>query len=170
MASALFMLTIISCATPKSVAPEKVNSLLQSGEFTFMAERANPSGNDINNVLNSFPNASSANILNLQRGYTIVLKQDIVSVDLPYFGRMYTPSFDRSKDSFKFTDAKYQITKSKGKKESEIFKIAPEEQSNVRQIIMEVYPNGKAYVSINANDRQTISYDGYIVENSVVKK
>ncbi|MGZ5284650.1 MAG: DUF4251 domain-containing protein [Kaistella sp.] len=37
-------------------------------------------------------------------------------------------------------------------------------------MIMEVFKNGKAYVSIDSNDRAPITYDGYIMENTAPKK
>jgi hypothetical protein len=38
------------------------------------------------------------------------------------------------------------------------------------EINIEVYKNGKAFVSIRSNDRQPISYDGYISKNEETRK
>ena len=162
--------TIISCESQSNVAPEKTTTLLQSNEFTFMAKHANPSGYEVLNVLNSLPNLNANTILNLDQGYVIEIKKDEIRVDLPYFGRMYTPNFDRDKDSFRFTSKNFTINQTSGRKGSFIYTILPKDQPNITRLILEVFKNGKSYLSISANDRQSISYDGYLTENKLEKK
>lgn len=159
-----------SCASTGNIPSEKVSSLLDSGEFTFMAQQANPTNYDVVNVMNSLPGTSSSRMLNLDYGYTIQIKKTELSVELPYFGRMYTPSYDTSKNSYRFTSKDYTINQEAGKKGSSVYTIVTKDQPNVRRIIMEVFRNGKAFVSVDSNDRQPISYDGYIMENVPVKK
>ncbi|WP_246008031.1 DUF4251 domain-containing protein [Kaistella jeonii] len=170
MTAALMIIALNSCDSQNNIAPEKVTSLLQSTEFTFMAEKANPTSYDVVNVLNSLPNSSASNILNLDYGYTVEIKKDEIKVDLPYFGTMYTPNFDSEKNSFRFTSKDFKINKTAGKKGSTVYTILTKDQQNINNIILEVYKNGKAYLSIRANDRQSISYDGYIMANKKVKK
>lgn len=159
-----------SCETQSNIAPEKVNSLLQSKEFTFMAEKANPTNYDVVRVLNSFPNSSASQMLNLDAGYTLEIKKDSIIAQLPYFGRMYNPSFNNEKNSYRFTSADFTIDEKMDKKGSSIFTIMPKDQQNVRKIVLEVYKNGRAYLSIDSNDRQLISYDGFIMQNTPAKK
>lgn len=134
-----------------------------------MAERAVPTNMDVINVMNSLPNSSSARILNLDYGYTLVIKKEEIVATLPYYGRMFTPSFDMNKNSYRFTSKDFTINKTAGKKGSSIYIISLSDQPNIRKMILEVYGNGKSYLSINSNDRQPISYDGYIMENDVKK-
>jgi hypothetical protein len=135
-----------------------------------MAEHANPTGNDVVNIINSLPNSSASNILNLDYGYSLVLKKEKITIDLPYFGRMYTPNYDSSKNAFNFTSKDFTIKETFGKKGSSIYTIMMKDQQNINRLVLEVYKNGKAYLSITANDRQFISYDGYIMENKMEKK
>lgn len=158
-----------SCSTQNNIPSEKVNVLLQNQEFTFVAERAVPTNMDVINVMNSLPNSSSARILNLDYGYTLVIKKEEIVATLPYYGRMFTPSFDMNKNSYRFTSKDFTINKTAGKKGSSIYTISLSDQPNIRKMILEVYGNGKSYLSINSNDRQPISYDGYIMENEVKK-
>ncbi len=166
----LLLMILQSCGSTGSLPREKVASLLQSKEFTFMAERAIPTNFDVINVMNSLPANNANRMLNLDYGYTIRLKSSELLVELPYFGRMFNSSYDTNKNSFRFTSKDYTVNQSEGKKGNQIFTIIPKDQQEVRRIIMEVYPNGKAYVSIDANDRQAISYDGYIIENTTPSK
>lgn len=165
-----FALMLASCTSQSTVPSAKVEALLQAGEFTFMAERANPMGNDVVNILNSLPNTSSSQMLNLDYGYTLQIKKDEVKAELPYFGRMYTANMDPSKNSYRFTSKDFTFTENEGKNGSLMYNIVTKDLSNNAQLSLQVFKSGKAYLSVSSNDRQPISYDGYIKENLVVKK
>lgn len=165
----MLMIIMVSCATTSKMDNPEVINLLDNGAFTFVAERASPTSADVTNVMNSMSNGSTSRILNLDPGYTIILTKDEMDVVLPYFGTMYKANFGGN-NSFRFTSKDFTVNQSKGKKGSSIFNIIPKDQRNINNIIMEVFRNGKAYVSINANDRQPISYDGYLMKNEKVKK
>lgn len=164
------LFTIASCTSQKSIPSAKVASLLENGEFTFMAERANPTNFDVINVMNSLPNGASSRILNLDYGYTVKVTKEEVKVVLPYFGRMFTPSFDQEKNSYRFTSNNFTLNKTAGKKGSSVYSFQIKDQPNIRKMFLEVFPNGKSYLSIDSSDRQAISYDGYLMENEVSKK
>lgn len=170
ISTGILMILMNSCASQSSITPEHVSELLNKGEFTFMAERANPTGSDVVNIMNSLPNSTSSQILNLDYGYTMEIKKNELTLTLPYFGRMYTPNYDNTKNSYRLTSKDFTMTHSSGKKGSTLYTILPKDQQNIRRIMLDVYKNGKAYLSIDANDRQGISYDGYIMENVVAKK
>lgn len=165
-----FALMLASCTSQSTVPSAKVEALLQAGEFTFMAERANPMGNDVVNILNSLPNTSSSQMLNLDYGYTLQIKKDEVKAELPYFGRMYTANMDPSKNSYRFTSKDFTFTENDGKNGSLMYNIVTKDLSNNAQLSLQIFKSGKAYLSVSSNDRQPISYDGYIKENLVVKK
>lgn len=168
--SALLLTVMVSCGPTSGLPKAQVNALLSSGEFTFMAERANPTNYDVVNVMNSFPNSSSSRMLTLDYGYTVQIKKSEVKVELPYFGRSFTPSYDTTKSSYRFTSKDFNISQREGKKGSVVYTILPNDQPNVQKITVEVYPQGKAYVAVSSNDRQGISYDGYIMANEQAKK
>lgn len=170
MTALLAFIFLLSCKTQNVEKSAAVEALLQKNEFTFMAQHANPSNLDVVNVMNSIPGGSSARLLNLDSGYTIEIRPDELEVTLPYFGRMYTANMDSSKNSYRFTTKDFTVDKKEGKKGSSVFTIVANDQHNIRTINLEVFANGKAYVSINSNDRQPISYTGFITENATLKK
>lgn len=169
IAVSLLLITGTSCSTQSPMQTAKTSALLQTGEFTFVAERANPTNFDVINVLNSLPGGSAGRVLNLDAGYTIEMKKEVLEVTLPYFGRMYTSNLDPDKNSYRFTSKDYSVDRSSGKKGSSVYILMPNDQRNIRRITMEVFKNGKAYVAIDSNDRQPISYDGYVTNNLPVK-
>lgn len=170
IAAGFFLIAVNSCTTQTNIAPAKVTSLLQGSEFTFMAQRANPTNYDVINVMNSLPTSSASQMLNLDYGYIMEIKKNQVKLVLPYFGRMFNPGYDTTKNSFRVTSKDFSIDEKSGKRGSFVYTILPKDQQNIRKIILEVYKNGKSYLSIDANDRQPISYDGYITENSMIKE
>ncbi len=162
----VFMAVFTACSSQSTVANANITKLLKENEFTFMAQRANPASADVVNVLTSMPNSTSTQVLNLDHGYSLkITKNEIIAV-LPYFGRMFSSSYDNTNNSYRFTSKDFNISQSSGKKGSIIYLINVKDQQNVRKMILEVFPNGKAYLSIDSTDRQPISYDGYIEENS----
>lgn len=166
-----FVLLVMNFCTSKiGIAPERVNSLLESGEFTFMAERANPSSYEAVRAMNRLSSPGSSQILNLDYGYTLEIKKDTVTAVLPYFGRMYSANFDQDKNSYRFTSTDFSINEKAGKKGSAIYTILTNDQKSTTRMNLEIFKNGKAYLSISSNDRQPISYDGYLVENIKTKK
>lgn len=161
-----FLFFFQSCSSQSSVDSKTVDAWINSQEFTFYAQRANPTNYDVINMINSMPNATSSRMLNLEGGnYTIDLKNNNLDVVLPYFGRSFKADYTGD-SSYRFTSKDFTIDKSQNKKGNWIVRIKPNDINNVREIIIEVFKNGKALVSMNSNDRQPISYDGYISKTS----
>lgn len=167
----LLALTFQNCSAQNTTDSKIVDSLVSSEEFTFHAERANPMNYDVINILNSIPNNPSTRILQLDgAGYIVEMKKGKLEVILPYFGRTFNPKYGSSDNSYRFTSKDYTVTKSQSKKGNWVFKIKPNDAKNVSDINIEVYKNGKAFTSIRSNDRQPITYDGYISKNEETKE
>lgn len=162
----VLMVVFNACSSKNTVANANISKLLKENEFTFIAQRANPASADVVNVLTSMPNSTSTQVLNLDYGYSLKIMKNEITAVLPYFGRMFSSSYDNTNNSYRFTSKDFNISQSSGKKGSVIYLINTKDQQNVRRMILEVFPNGKAYLSIDSTDRQPISYDGYIQENS----
>lgn len=162
------LLSFQSCSSQNKVDSQAVASLVNAEEFTFHAERANPMNYDVINILNAIPNATSARMLNLDGNYTIELKNNELDVMLPYFGRSFNADYSGD-NSYRFTSKDFIVNKSLDKKGNWIVKIKPNDVRNVNEIIIEISKNGKALTSMRSNDRQPISYDGYISKNESSK-
>lgn len=145
-----------------------VDALVNSQDFTFHAQRANPTNYDVIKVMNSMPNSTSTRILDLNGDYTIIVKDKMLDVVLPYFGRSFKANIGGD-NSYRFTSKDYTVTKSQNKKGKWTIKIKPNDVNNVDEIIIEVFKNGKAFTSVRGNDRQPISYDGYISKSEETK-
>lgn len=162
------MLALGSCASYKTAVRPDVPVLLQSGKFTFQANRVNITNPDVVNVLSAM-GGSYSRAQDLQRGYFLELNDSMMSVHLPYFGRMYTPTFDNSRNSFDFETEDFTVSKALNKKGNAVYTIKVNDKTPVKSIFMEIYKDGRGYLSVDALDRQPISYDGEILENFKVK-
>lgn len=167
-----FLFFFQSCSSQSSLDPKIVDNLVNSQEFTFYAQRANPTNYDVINVMNSMPNSTATRILNLNGDYTIELKNNNLEVVLPYFGRLFNPTLGggNNQNSYRFTSKDFAVTKTQNKKGKWIVTIKPNDVKNVNEIIIEIFKNGKAFTSISSNDRQPISYDGYVSKNEEKEK
>ncbi len=167
-----FLMIFQNCSSQTATDPSAVTALVNSEDFSFHAERATPTNYDVINVMGSLPNATASRILDLSgSNYSIDLRKDKLEVVLPYFGRVFNPTYgNTTQNSYRFTSKDFNVTKSQGKKGKWIVKIKVNDQSSVDEINMEVFKNGKAFTSIRSNDRQPISYDGYITKNEEEKE
>ena len=168
----IFSLFFQNCTSQNITENQNIVALTDSEEFTFHAERANPTNYDVINVMNSLPNAPSTRILQLQgQNYVIEMKKNQLAVILPYFGRVYNPSYGNSDgNSYRFVSKDFTVSKTQSKKGNSIFTIKPKDEKNVSDIYKEKKKNGKAFTSIKSNDRQPITYDGYISKNEETPK
>ncbi|PKF72936.1 DUF4251 domain-containing protein [Chryseobacterium sp. PMSZPI] len=163
-----FLFFFQSCASQGSLDPKTVDTLVNSQEFTFNAQRANPTNYDVINIMNSMPNATATRMLNLNGDYSIVLSKNNLEVTLPYFGRLFNPTYGNTdNNSYRFISKDFTINKSQNKKGTWTLRIKPNDVRNVDELNIEVYKTGKAFVSVRSNDRQPITYDGYVSKNEV---
>lgn len=167
-----FVFFFQSCSSQASAVDSKtVDALVDSQEFTFHAQRANPTNYDVINVMNSIPNSTSMRILELNGDYTITINKNNLEVVLPYFGRVFNPTFGNTdKNGYRFSSKDFTVSKSQNKKGNWTLKIKPNDTSNVDEINIEIFKSGKAFVSMRSNDRQPITYDGYISKNEETPK
>ncbi|NML69620.1 DUF4251 domain-containing protein [Chryseobacterium sp. RP-3-3] len=166
-----FLFLFQSCSSQGSLDSKTVDTLVDSEEFTFYAQRANPMNYEVINVMGSIQNAPSTRMLQLDGlSYTIVLKKNNLEVTLPYFGRLYNASYNTANNSYRFTSKDFTVNKSQNKKGNWTLKIKPVDVRNVDEITIEVFKNGKAFVSMRSNDRQPITYDGTVSKNEETEK
>jgi len=166
-----FLFFFQNCSSQGSLDSKTVDTLVNSQEFTFYAQRANPMNYDVINVMNSIPNSASSNILQLNGNYTVVVKNNMLDVALPYFGRVFNPTYGTD-NSFRFTTKNFTVNKSQSKKGNWVIRIKPDrnDQKNIDEITIEVYKNGRAFTSVRSTDRQPITYTGYISKNEETAK
>lgn len=164
-----FLFFFQSCASQASADPKTVDALVNSQDFTFYAQRANTTSYDVIRIMNSMPNSTASRILDLNGNYTIEMHQNTMEVVLPYFGRTFNTTLGNRDNGYRFSSKDFTVKKSQNRKGTWTLKIKPNDIQNVDEMYIEVFKNGKAFVSIRGNDRQPISYDGYVSKNEEKK-
>ena len=155
-------LMTISCGSQIYLEPTTLNSAIEKKEFNYNATKAFPMGGDVIGVINSLPNAGGR-ILNLDPGYGFNLKKDLLIVTLPYFGRAFNISpGDVNNGGIRFESKDFYIKESTTRKGNTLLIITPNDQKVAYTFNLEIFKNGSAFLSVNSNDRQPISYEGNI--------
>ena len=130
-----------------------VKNLVEGKNFVFKAQFMNP---------------QAGRSINLTSEYDVTVSSAQVVSYLPYFGRAYSVPIN-SDGGIKFTSTQFDYT-SKLKKNKWEVRIKPRDVSEVQDLYLTIYDNGRATLRVNNTNPQNISYDGYIIEVKSEKK
>jgi hypothetical protein len=125
----------------------EIKTMVESQNYVFKAQTALPTAGAIRQLTSDFD---------------LRVSKDTIVSDLPYFGRAYTAPLNPSEGPLEFTTTKFQYTMSNNKKGGWNVTIAPKDVTDPRELIMTIFDNGSASVVVNSNNRQPISFNGYI--------
>ena len=159
------LLIISSCASSGDMSREErkalkqeqaksdlnsVRLLLESGKYMFHVQSVQPSGGKTIQLNSTI--------------YTLDIKDNIAKADLPYFGRGYT-SHLASDPGIKFEGEPKDYTLIENtKKNSILVKFSVKSSSENFDIILSIGSSGTGNLSIVSQNRQGISYFGYLKE------
>jgi hypothetical protein len=94
--------------------------------------------------------------------YDFVVKPDTIVSYLPYYGRSFSAPINPSDAGLQFTSKNYEYSvKNKKKNRWEII-IKPKDVTRIRDLNLTVFDNGRASLRVNSNDREAITFDGYL--------
>lgn len=123
--------------------------LVESKEFLFVATRALP---------------QSGNALNLTSYYFAEFRPELIKCDLPFFGRAFSGTGYGGSDggiSFEAKPSDYSIEK---KDKYYYIKVGVRGDRDVYTLMLNIFFNGSASLSVTSNNRGPISFDGSIEE------
>ncbi|SEW46479.1 protein of unknown function [Chitinophaga sp. YR573] len=129
---------------------EIIEKAITARNYVFKAQTVMPSG--------AVPNRQ------LSYGYDLRVSQDTVVSYLPYFGRAYTAPMDPSKGGIQFTSTKFEYKETKRKKGGWDIMIKPQDTQDATQMTLTVSETGFASLQVISNNRQPISFSGYVDE------
>ena len=98
----------------------------------------------------------------LTTDYTLKVSKDTVIADLPYFGRAYSAPIGTSGGGIQFTSTKFEYTSTERKKGGWNISIKPKDSQDVRELSLSISENGYASLQVISNNRQAISFNGYL--------
>lgn len=158
----LLMLTFVFFSLTNALAQEKSKKqlkeeiklekqkqttlLVDSKEFVFVARTAMPQG---------------GRTIQLTTDYTLEFHPDLIKCDLPFFGRAFSGVGYGGDTGMQF-EGKPMDLKIEKKKKSHDIKVNVKGGNDSYSLLLSIYFDGTAFLSINSNNRSSISYNGDI--------
>lgn len=132
---------------------KKIELLVNSKEFIFNVKTVIPQGGRMVEVSGE--------------GYAVEYRSDTINSYLPFFGRGFNVGYGGDKGlEFKMKPEKFEIEKTK---KAYIVKTEVKGENDYFSLLLSVYFDGGAYLTVNSNNRSSISYNGKI-EAAIKKK
>ena len=141
--------------------------IVEAKNFTFIASTAIPmNSTEINAILNRMPGANGGGTINLTgASYDINISPDSIIAYLPYYGRAFNASYGSRDDSgYKFTSTKFSYENVVRKKGGWQITINPQDTKENVRMNLTVAVNGYATLIVSSNNKQSITYNGYLAE------
>ena len=166
--AALLITTQLNAQTDK----ETTIKIINAQHYVFNASSAMPMANmDVNKVMSRMPGGNGSGVIQLTGSqYQLIVTKDSIEAYLPYYGRAYTASMNPDDSGIKFKSKDFKYKADKKKKGSWIITINPKDTKDTQSMILNISENGYATLNVNSNNRQPISFNGYLSEPKEKKK
>ena len=145
--------TKITRAQKTAEKKQAIKNMIDNQNFVFMAQMALPLG---------------WRTIQLNYNYNVTVSKDSIDCYLPYYGRAYVAPInptDPTQTGIQFKTKKFDYNNSSNKKSGWEITLVPHDVKETRQMILSVSDLGYANLNIISNNRQPISFNGYITEN-----
>ncbi|MBW8686946.1 DUF4251 domain-containing protein [Chitinophaga rhizophila] len=129
---------------------EVIQQIVAARNFVFKVQTVQPTGPSPNRQITS--------------EYDLKISPDSIISFLPYFGRAYTAPMDPTKGGIQFTSTKFDYKQEARKKGGWDITIKPQDTQDTRLMTLTVSDNGYASLQVISNNRQPISFTGYITQ------
>jgi len=144
----------VGAQVPKKEKQNAVKSMVDSKDYVFKADYVIP---------------MRGTSRSLTSDYDLAVSKDTVKAYLPFFGRAYTAPIDPTQGGIKFTSTDFNYQTKEKKKGGWQVTIELKDADDVRQLMLDISENGYASLRVTSNNREAISFNGYIKERSIRK-
>ena len=124
-----------------------IKEMVGNQHYTFKAQSVTP---------------MSGRLRQLTSDYDLQVSKDAIVSQLPYFGRAYSAPMSPSDAGLQFTSKEFDYTVTNKKKGGWDIVIKYKDTRDVKQMQLSIFDNGTASLQAISNNRQPISYNGYI--------
>ncbi len=160
-----FLFALISFSVNAQTDKVTTQRIVEAKSFTFIASTANPMNSaEINNILSRMPGANGGGAaINLTGGnYDVRITKDSVVAYLPYYGRSFNAPLNQDDAGYKFTSTKFSIETTVRKKGGWQISVTPKDTKDNVRLYFTISVNGYASLNVSSNNKQSITYDGYL--------
>jgi hypothetical protein len=134
----------------KSDKTAHIKDMIGAQRYIFKAQSATPS--------------RGGRLVQLSSEYDLTVSKDTVRSYLPYFGRAYSAPIDGRGGGIDFTSINFEYNQKERKKGGWDITIRPKDITDPRELLLTVFDNGSASLRVLSNNREPISFNGYIAE------
>ncbi len=163
-AALLLILSVPAFAQTDEATTKKI---VENQDFKFVATTALPlSSQEVTAILYKLNSPNGAGAINLTGSqYDLVIKKDSIVAYLPFYGRSFSPSPDPNDAGTKFKSKDFKYVKTARKKGGWNIVITPKDVKDSQRLTLYVTKTGYATLNVINNNRQPISFNGYLAEN-----
>ena len=143
------------------------SKIIAAKNFIFVATTANPlNSTDVNNILRQMPGNANGGSIDLSGNYyDVQITPDSIVAYLPYYGRAFSAPINPDENGYKFKSKNFSYSTTPRKKGGwEILMITKDVKDSPR-LSLSISENGYATLNIISNNKQSISYNGYLEES-----
>ncbi len=105
---------------------------------------------------------ASGGMRNLSYGYELIVSLQKIDSYLPFFGIAYTAEYGSTKSPLEFISEKFTYTLATRKKGGWDIIINTKDTKDPKRLILNIFENGAASLQVSSNDRQPISFNGFV--------
>ncbi|MCJ0742179.1 DUF4251 domain-containing protein [Pedobacter montanisoli] len=145
-----------------------IAKIVEAKNFIFIADNATPSNStELNRIMSKIGNGMATGSINLNgQGYTLKIAPDSVIAYLPYYGRSYNAPIGQNEGGVKFKSKDFKYKSKKNKKGSWDIEININDVNENYRMSLNIGKTGYASLSLSSNNKQNITYNGYIRETT----
>lgn len=129
----------------------EIKAMLENKKFLFRAQSATPMG---------------GNFVQLTSEYDVKISSDTLTTFLPYFGRAFVAPMNPSEGGIRLMSTSFDYSIENRKKGGWNISIKPHDSRDVRLLQFTVTETGNATLQVLSNNRQPITFNGFIEKNA----
>jgi Domain of unknown function (DUF4251) len=137
----------IAQSAKDSAAIASVKEMVSKQQYSFKAQTVTP---------------LPGRLRQLTSDYDLQVSKETIVASLPYFGRAYSATPGSSGGGIQFTAKDFQYTSTEKKKGGWNIIIRFKDAGDTQQMQLSIFNNGTASLQVTSNNRQPISFNGYI--------
>jgi hypothetical protein len=169
------LFAILLCCASLSVFAQTdkatTERIVAAQDFIFVATRALPlASQDVYAIMSSMNNPNISGSINLVGSqYDLKIKKDSIVAYLPYYGRSFQASMNPDDAGIKFKSKDFKYVKQDRKKGGWLITITPKDVKDNQRLTLYVSESGYGTLTVLNNNRQSITFNGFISEHKVKK-
>jgi hypothetical protein len=164
----LLIFALIAIKANAQTDKATTNKIIEQKNYVFVATAAIPmNSTDVSKVLDRMSGGGGATggMIPLNgSNYDVSIAPDSLIAYLPFYGRSFSGSYNNNDNGYKFTAKDFSYTTTKRKRGGwDIAMSTKDLKDNVR-MTLNVSENGYATLNVLSNNKQAITYNGYLKE------